>query len=221
MKNGLIITHAMSSDEFSDMLRLSHQRHAAYARAFGFDFWAIYGDVATEHVEYQRGGWSKIELVRRGLAQGYQDVVWLDADAAIVNGQVDLRDALKQTGGLIGCVRHYAPWFAAQGIPEHYNSGVMYFKSDPLTMAFIQEWAGTYETAIKDRWLEQGAFNRLITEKGYQGAFTEVPARWNATVNVNPAPDEVVRGWHGVQPYARRLDMMRQTLRDDWWKFRV
>jgi hypothetical protein len=51
--------------------------------------------------------------------------------------------------------------------------------------------------------------------------FKEIPARWNATVNVNPAADEVVRGWHGVSPNINRLNMMRTAMQDDWFKFRV
>jgi hypothetical protein len=220
MKTGIILQQCMSSDEFTDMMRLSHGRHSAYARAWGYDFWPVYGDMMN-HLKFHRlGGWGKIELIRMALVNGYEYIAWIDADAAIMDFKVDLRDALKD-GGLIGCALHNAPWFAEHKVPVHYNTGAMYLKGGKRTLDFVNAWAATYEEAIHDRWLEQGQFNNMIAAPEWEGVFKEIPARWNATVNVNPADDEVVRGWHGVSPNINRLNMMRAAMQDDWFKFRV
>ena len=220
MKSGIILQQAMSNDEYTDMLRLTHMRHTAYARAWDFDFWAIYSDILSNMPQHRLGGWGKIELIRMALVAGYPYVVWLDADAAVLDFNVDLRDALKD-GGLIGACKHDAPWFKDANMPVHINSGVMYFKNDPRTLEFVNAWAETREEAIQVRFLEQGAFNRMIEKPEWAGVFSEIPARWNATVRVNEAKDEVVRGWHGVFPLPTRMQMMRQALCDDWYKYRV
>src|SRR5512146_1106150 len=221
MKTGIILQQCFSSGEFVDMMRLTHLRHTAYARAWDMDFWAVYGDLMTHLPLYHWGGWGKIDMIRRALEQGYKYVAWIDADAAIMDMNTDLRDALKGSDALIGACKHDAPWFVNLQVPVHFNTGCMYFKNDAKTLAFVKAWADTYEVAIKDRWLEQGQFNRMIDEPEWAGVFAEIPARWNATVNVNPAADEVVRGWHGVNPTANRLVMMRAALADDWFKYKV
>jgi hypothetical protein len=103
----------------------------------------------------------------------------------------------------------------------HFNTGCMYFKGDKRTLDFVKAWGATYEVAIKDRWLEQGQFNAMIAAPEWEGMFTEIPAKWNATVNVNEVENPVVKGWHGVSPVAHRCAMMKSDLKDDWFKFRV
>jgi len=221
MKTGIIIQQCFSSGEFVDMMRLTHARHTAYARAWDMDIWTIYGDLMTHLKMYHWGGWGKIDLIRRALEQGYKYIAWIDADAAIMDFNTDLRDALKGTDALIGACLHDAPWFASLGVPVHHNTGCMYLRGGERALAFVKAWADTYEVAIKDRWLEQGQFNRMITEPEWAGIFAEIPAKWNSTANVNECPNPVVAGWHGVSPVAQRLEMMKAAMKDDWFKYKV
>jgi hypothetical protein len=221
MNTGLIIQQCWSSNDFADAHRLTYQRHASYARAFKFDYWNIVGDIHPE--QNVHGGWSKIWLLKWALERGYEFIAWIDSDAAIVNGQVDLRTIFAEGGdpnsGLIGAVEHNAPWFKDNGMEAHHNIGVMYFRTGPLVVEFIDDWLSRYPG--EPRWAEQGSFNKMIVEEKYKDIFVSCPAKWNSTVNVNLVPDAIVMGWHGIYPVAKRLEMMKNTFKDDWFKFRV
>ena len=221
MKSGIILQQSFSSGEFHDMMRLTHGRHSAYARAWEYDFWPVYGDLMTHLPMYHWGGWGKINMIQRALEQGYKYIAWIDADAAIMNFGVDLRDALKGTDALIGSCKHDAPWFKDNDIPAHINTGCMYFKGGERTLDFIKEWAGTYDVAIKDRWLEQGQFNRMIYEEKWAGVFKELDAKWNSTVNVNEVAEPLVSGWHGVMPVSKRAEMMKRVFTKDYFTYKV
>ena len=205
------------SHAFSDMMRLTYQRHASYALAHNFDYWHTIGPVRAD---LNGGGWCKIELIARALAQGYKFVAWIDADAAIVSGEADLREALPE-GKYIGACEHNADWFKLPQwqIPAHYNVGVTYWRNSQKTLYFVKEWLDAYPG--DKRWMEQGSFNDLIKDERYAPYFHACDAKYNATVNVNPVSKPVVMGWHGVQPIARRLLMMKATMKDDVLKFRV
>ena len=55
--------------EFDDMMRLTYQRHKAYARAQGFDYWHICGTIFPD---MRGGGWDKIDLIRRAMELNYE-----------------------------------------------------------------------------------------------------------------------------------------------------
>ena len=227
MNDSILIQQCWSTNQtiysptvFSEMQRLTYQRHAAYARAFKMDYWNILGDI---HVEMKPGGWSKIWLMKWALEMGYEFIAWIDSDAAVVNGNVDLRTVFEKggdpTSGLIGAVLHDAPWFAKNDMGPHYNVGVLYVKAGDLVKVFMDDWISRFPG--EQRWVEQGSFNKMVAEDKYKPLFVEVPAKWNSTVNVNLVPDAVVMGWHGVYPEAKRLEMMKTTFKDDFLKFRV
>ena len=119
---------------FADMMRLTYQRHAAYAMAHGMEYWAVNGFLKPD---LWPGGWGKIWLLRLMLEQGYKHVFWIDADAAIVSDD-DLREGLPE-GALIGACEHYADWFPQYDIPRHYNVGVLFLRNDPLTKEFLDD----------------------------------------------------------------------------------
>lgn len=208
---------------FYDMLRLTFPRHAAYARAHGMDYWHILGDVNDE--KRPTGAWDKIHMMILALKRGYQYVTWLDTDAAIADMDCDLRDALP-AGKLIGACEHdpeKSAYLASLNVPKHCNVGVMYVRAglvgDIGALEFLQDWLSRHPG--HPRWQEQGAFNDMILEPKYAGMFGVVDDKWNATLNVNPVAVPNVIGWHGIMPVERRLAMMRETLKDDFIKFRV
>ena len=216
LKDAVIIQQAYQIGPFSDMLRLTYQRHAAYAWAHGMEYWPL---SATLLPDKWPGGWGKIWLMRLMLDQGYEQVFYIDTDAAIVDMECDLRDALPKDK-LIGAVEHWAPdWFPQFDIPRHYNVGVLFLRNSPMTCALLDDWVSRFPG--HPRWMEQGAFNEMIAEEQYADMFHPMDARWNATYNVNEVEDACIRGWHGVMPEVKRLAMMKEVFQDDFLKFRV
>ena len=216
LKDAVILQQAWQIGPFADMLRLTYQRHAAYAWAHQMEYWTIAGSLKPE---MWPGGWGKIWLMRLMLEQGYKHVFWIDTDAAIVDSECDLRDGLPE-GKLIGACEHWAPdWFPKFDIPRHYNVGVLFLKNDPRTAEFLDDWIGRYPG--HQRWLEQGAFNEMVAEDKYQDIFHPLDAKWNATINVNEVEKPCIKGWHGIMPEARRFGMMRELFKDDHLRFRV
>jgi hypothetical protein len=216
LKDAVIIQQVWQLGAFSDMLRLTYQRHASYAWAHGMDYIPWAGSLKPE---MWPGGWGKIWLMRLMLEQGYKHVFWIDTDAAIVDLESDLRDALPE-GKLIGACEHWAEsWFPQFDIPKHFNVGIVFLRNDPLTKEFLDDWIGRYPGA--QRWLEQGTFNEMIKEDRYKDAFFAMDAKYNATYNVNEVERPVIQAWHGVMPEAKRFAMMREVFKDDHLRFRV
>jgi hypothetical protein len=135
--------------------------------------------------------------------------------------QVDLRDALPN-GMCIGAAIHdpeKSAYLRQNGVPRHYNVGVLYVRNTALSLRFFTDWLAAHPGP--ERWMDQGAFNELIVKSEYLGLVGQVGDTWNATIDVNMVDNPAVLGWHGIMPPERRLAMMRNTLFDDHLKFRV
>lgn len=229
MNNAILIQQCLSvgdytgawSGIFYDQLRLTQPRHAAYARAHKMDYWCMYGDV---HPGKKGGAWDKVQLILAALEKGYEQVFWLDTDAAIMDMEADLRDALSEGEG-VGAVVHdpeRSVYLQQYQVPKHMNVGVLYVRNGEKTVHFFKRWLSSWPGLPgQERWAEQGAFNQIKEEEYYAGIARAVEDKWNATVNVNEVLNPVVKGWHGVMPPERRLSLMLDTLKDDFLKFRV
>jgi hypothetical protein len=218
MRNAIILQQAYDEIApnggcFSDMLRLSMQRHAAYARSHNMDYQAYFGDYSDRDV--WTGGWSKIKMIMDALDKGFQYIFWVDTDAAIIDFNADLRDAF--TDKFIGVCEHNESKFPKEWkVPTHLNVGVMFVKNGAGVREFIQKWWDTFPG--DKRWLEQGAFNELAKDSELVFKMND---RYNATVNVNMCDNPVIIGWHGISPVSKRLGMMKQTMFNDHIKFRI
>ena len=216
INDAILVQHAFTSRSismvppgiFHDMMRLTYQRHAAYTRAHNMDYWHL---LSEELPELYPGGWGKVSFLRQAAQRHYEHIFWIDADAAIVDMDIDLREALPEgmTGG--ACI-HDAP-----GIKKHLNIGVMYYRNTPELLPFLDEWLASYPG--DKMWLEQGSFNVIYESGKYK--LCPVDDKWNATINVNMVDKPAVYGWHGVNPIAARLGMMKQVFYQDHIKFLV
>lgn len=216
LKDAVIVQQAYQIGPFADMLRLSYHRHSAYAWAHGMEYWPL---SATLKPELWPGGWGKIWAIRLMMEVGYKYVFHIDTDAVIADMDCDLRDGLPE-GKLIGAVEHWAPdWFPQWDIPRHYNVGVMFFRNDPLTIEFLDDWIGRFPG--HQRWFEQGAFNEMVKEEKYSGIFHHMDDKWNATYNVNLVENPCIIGWHGIMPEAKRLAFLKDYVKDDFQRFRL
>ena len=216
MKNDAIILQQAYEPNyntyFSDMLRLTMQRHAAYALSHKMDYLPYFGDYTDRDVT--TGGWSKIKMILDALDKGYKYVFWIDTDAAIVDLTVDLREAFT---GFIGCCEHDGTKLPKEWkVPVHLNVGVTFVKAGDGVREFIQKWWDAYPG--HQRWMEQGSFNDLSKDNPL---VFKMDDKYNATVNMNMCEKPVIKGWHGVTPFNKRYNMMKQEFYNDHIKFKV
>ncbi|MFA5208295.1 MAG: putative nucleotide-diphospho-sugar transferase [Candidatus Paceibacterota bacterium] len=195
------------------MLRLTFQRHAAYAMSHKMDYQCYIGDYALDK-GVLTGAWHKIKMIIDALERGYEYVFWLDTDTAIV-GDEDLRNAF--TDKFIGCCEHKSDKFPKEWqVPTHLNVGVVFVKNGKGVLDFMRKWWDSFPG--DKRWMEQGSFNELVKESDL---IFKLDDRFNATVNVNEVEKPVILGWHGIQPASKRFSMMKATMYDDHIKYKV
>ena len=216
MNNSIIIQQAYEPDLnhiFTDMLRLTMNRHSAYALSHKIDYLPFFGDYTDRDV--RTGGWSKIKMMIDCIEKGYEYVFWIDTDAAIMDFTKDLRDAFTDKN--IGCCEHNAKNFPKDWqVPTHLNVGVTFVKNGEGVLSFLQKWWDAFPG--EQRWVEQGSFNKLAKESDL---VFKMDDKYNATVNVNMCENPVIVGWHGVSPISKRFAMMKQALYNDHIKYRV
>ncbi len=195
--NAILIQHAYTGGGFERMLELTRPHHEAYCRAWNFEHWSV----VSEDARYPMsdGAWVKISMIERAFNDGYEYVVWLDADTLIVDPSVDLRVAIQPEK--IGACWHRIPQL------NHWNVGALYLHKSIPVRNFVGEWLASYPPP-RDGWFEQGVFNRLARQSKTVVTLSD---KWNATLNVNMVPDAVVLGFHGQGDAARRYELMKQT----------
>jgi hypothetical protein len=220
--NAVILQHVytktdMFGNAFVDMLRLTTLRHMTYANGHNMDYWAFQGGLEKDH-KMEAGAWAKIDLMKMALEQGYEYIFWIDADAAIMDFNTDLRDSVKDIH-IGACVHDPAksPFLKSMKIDRHINVGVMYLRNTDESRKFIQAWYDSYPGI--PRWAEQGSFNNLLVSM--PGIVTEIDDKWNATVNVNMVEKPVVKGYHGIMPVIDRFGLMRTDCIEDHIVYRV
>ncbi len=134
-----------------ELLALSGETFRFYAERHGYDL-----DLRTELTTPERPpAWSKIPLIR-GLLADHDLVLWVDADAAIVDPTLDIADELGPRA-LMGLVAHT---YEGQEIP---NAGVWVLRRHRRVLRFLDEiWANV--TYLDHKWWENAA---LIEGLGY------------------------------------------------------
>ena len=196
MNNAVLIQHSYPGP-FEKMLELTREHNNTYCNRYDFDYWLE--TFEKESLPMSQGAWLKIELIQRAMQQGYRDIVWLDADAMIVDVETDLRDAIQHNK--IGACWHRIPQL------NHWNVGVLYISNTDETRRFVDDWLASYPPPANG-WFEQGVFNRM----GLQSkTVVTISDKWNATIDVNMVPDAVVLGFHGQGNAEHRYKLMQQT----------
>ena len=207
--DAIIIQQAYNKHEWNDdyhpAIELVRERHQAYADKWKFDYLVVFGEVRLDW-EVSHGGWAKLELVRQMLARGYRYVVWVDADAMIVDMNTDLRDGCPEG---LGMVRHFG-----KGTPApHLNVGVMLMQNSERVRAFFDEWVSRYPGTTEFPWYEQGEANKMSTDPLWSDVVKEIGMRWNSCLYAGTQCDNpVVAAWHGMGTPAQRIEQMRTAL---------
>lgn len=196
MNNAVLIQQAYPGKGFEPMIELTRERNATYCKKWSMDYRVVI-DAVNPEWQMEQGGWAKLLLIRDALNQGYEYVVWLDADAMIYDLDTDLRDGCPKG---IGACYHRIPQL------NHWNVGVMLMQNTSEVRDFIAEWIAQFPGA-NDGWFEQGAFNRLGMKSKVVHTLSD---KWNATVNVNMVPDAVILGFHGYGDAKQRYEAMKR-----------
>lgn len=175
-----------------DLLELTRDHHRQYAERHGLDYWCITGNPAP----HKRPGWGKVPLLLAGIRAGYESVIWLDADAVIVQPQFDLT-ALVPDG--MGMVRHPHP--------EHWNTGLIVARSGADVERF---WQAVDDMPDNNHaWMEQAAANELADLPEFAWLMHPLDLRFNSVPGFAMAADPVVVAAHGLPAAQRRLVLER------------
>lgn len=193
------------NDAYQAALDLVKGRHNVYTVKYNMDYLVVRGEVKAEWLP-NHGGWAKLELVRQMLLRGYKYIVWIDADAMIVDMHTDLRDGCPMG---LGMVMHNGA-----GTPgPHLNVGVMLMQNTPRVREFFDEWCSRYPGTTEFPWYEQGEAHKMAHDPKWQDVVIQIENKWNACVYANTMVDNpVVIGWHGMGSPAQRTDQMRQYM---------
>lgn len=184
----------MAEGEHEVLLNLVRDHHQRYAKRHGLDYWCITGNPMAE----KRAGWGKIPLLLAGIALGYECVVWLDADAIVI--EMDTNLATLAPGG-IAMVRHPNP--------EHWNTGLIISRATAATERFWREVDISPEN--NSSWMEQLAVNELACRSDFAPLFHSLDLAWNSVPGIAMAENPAVIAAHGL-PHQARQAILFQAL---------
>jgi hypothetical protein len=140
---------SIGSGPHEALLEISRPTFAAYAARHGYEL-----ITSTESDPRRPAAWAKVPMLREALGP-YELVVWIDADAVIVDGGADIADSLEPDR-FLGLVRH-----GEQRVP---NTGVMLWRAgEPARELLRRVWDAT--RYIHHPWWENAA---LLDALGYR-----------------------------------------------------
>jgi len=146
----------------------------------------------------KRAAWGKIPLILAAMQMGFERIVWLDADAVVLNLNVDL-SRLVDRG--IGMVQHPHPL--------HWNSGMMVVVRSAATQRFYE--AVNSEPENDSAWMEQLPINTLASRPEFADLFTPLDPAYNSTPGAVMADSPSVIAAHGL-PHPMRRELIAQWL---------
>jgi hypothetical protein len=208
--NKAVLLQIGVGEKWAALLDASRERHSAYCRQHGFDY------VAITKSDYQTTPmWSRYFHISRLLAD-YAFVVYMDADALIVDPAADLRDALSVTQ--IGMRWGQAPG----GEPWHFNAGVMYVKRYSAVLDLFDEMLALAPRGANltddaaPWWLaptsEQRVLNALLSVPHWSVLVERIEYRWNSVVGIDNIANPVVVAWHGGRPVEAKLAALERAI---------
>jgi galactosyl transferase GMA12/MNN10 family len=144
----------IGSGPHAQLLALSGPTFAAYADRHGYDLRLYAATPAPERPE----SWGRIRVFQE-LLDEYDEVLWIDADAAIVDDSRDIADELEPDD-LMGMVAHVTP----EGDDPIPNCGVWLLRRDPEVLEFLDVVWGSVRY-IDHKWWENAA---VLVALGYR-----------------------------------------------------
>ena len=196
MNDALLIQHCSGNSPHINLLKITATKNLEYCMRHKFDFsMVINGERPVT------GHWDAVRLVREAMDLPYKYIVYLDADAIIVDMEHDLRKGCPE--GKIGACRHILtnPPFSME--LDHLNVGVLYYSNCQETRDFVDKWLDKFPGTPQPAWWEQGAMNDIN-----DGTVVEIDAKYNSTFPVNHVENPVVSGFHGRGDVRTQFDLM-------------
>jgi galactosyl transferase GMA12/MNN10 family len=182
---------------YVDLLGISSITFEAYAALHGYDL-----RLSTQLLARERPpAWSKIALVRE-LLEGYDEVLWVDADAIFVDISKDIAELVRPNKDLY-LVEHIweedETWRSA-------NTGVFLVRSTPWARRFFDRvWAA--EEYVDHPWWENAAVldllgyelppdltpPRKVRRTEFEAHVELIGLEWNSTAGASLAPRPRIR----------------------------
>lgn len=190
------------------LLRLARPSFERYAARHGYEL-----DLRRQLLAPERPPpWSKVPLLRRGL-EGHDLVVWVDADAVIVDPARDIAEDVPDDR-FLGLVEHR---YDGVAVP---NTGVLVLRRGDLATEFLDAvWA--CEDLVDHRWWENAAVMRLLGYRldppgpneptRYRDATAFLPKEWNS-IPLDRAARPRISHYPGYSLKARYALMLRDVL---------
>ena len=143
---------SIGAGPFGEILDVSGTSFEIYARRHGYDL-----DLRRELIDPSRpASWNKIPLFLELLTE-YDLVLWIDADAAVVDPTDDIADALEDRDAMALVAHEYD----GQIVP---NCGVWVLRRDRAVRRILERvW--THTEYLNHEWWENAA---LLVELGYR-----------------------------------------------------
>lgn len=167
--------------EYTKMLEVSRQRHLSGCQKFGYSYRCDF-ELRAKHPY-----WHKLEMVIEAVKDGFDYIVWLDADT-VWNGQEPLTDALHVDGiGMAWTGGDWKPPFC-----PHYNCGVYFVRcceNRDAVLSDLYKWRDEPDNGHP--WGDQHALHALLSRGEIK--VVDVDNRFNHGVG-----QPTVRVWHGL-----------------------
>lgn len=141
-----------------DVARRTVPTHERFCRRWGYEYLA-------KVIPQEDSVWAKVDLAREALLEGFDRVLWLDADAAVMNTEFDL-GTLPQEGIVLAA--------DVNGL----NSGILLIHKSPIVERFLfsvnTHYRGIYRGTIT---AEQQAIQRVSWTYPYTDVVKYVPQK--------------------------------------------
>lgn len=137
------------------------QNHKAYAERNGY----VYQCAEEVHWEDKHPSFSKVWTIHQGLVDGYDFVIWADADVAFTNFSVDLSRLVKDQDYFMAAYwqRNWKSW-------KYLCAGLTVWKNTPDAIAFVKAWIKHVEEGtMLDMPYEQWWLDLIVRETNYAG----------------------------------------------------
>ncbi|HWD69146.1 MAG TPA: putative nucleotide-diphospho-sugar transferase [Solirubrobacteraceae bacterium] len=193
-----------------ELLEIGRPAIEEYCERHGYDL-----VIQTERRTDLPASWEKVPLIR-GLLDDYAEVMWMDADAVIVDSSEDIFDALSPDRSF-GLVMHV-------NLSLLPNAGVLAVRSAPDSIALVDQVWELREQFRDHAWWEQGALVdalgfdtiggllRLVTPTRYMLAVEFLRSAWNS-IPLEYVPNAKIKHYpataheHRVRSMCRDLQM--------------
>jgi hypothetical protein len=182
----ILLTMGLDS-EYETMVRDNEPRHRAYCERWDIEYKAYFA------TDVQPSASMRIAPVLQALESGHSHVFWIDADAAIIKFDTDLRDSVTDKNWL-GMRRCDVGW---SGRNWHWQTGVFYIKNCEESIRFIRRVHDMTQCGGND---QTSMLELIWDDPTYKHIVNELDCSWNYMphldkVDRNPP---IVVAFHGV-----------------------